>query len=229
MLWLFREFSTYEKCHVFTPVEADFPIQWNGSDSNATDAMKIIARAMHIEFDDLKLELFEERFDQVNSDLDPVFIQHEEGEATPAGVYWDKNDEGKFEIGLERKNLEHPDVVVATLAHELCHVKLLGEKRIEENNEPLTDLTTIFFGFGIFTANVCFRFHKSYDRWGYERLGYLEQDQWSYALALFAYLRNEENENWSQFLSPNIKKDFDIALKYMMQNKDELFNFDKNG
>lgn len=41
---------------------------------------------------------------------------------------FDKNNEGKYDILVEKKNLNDPENLVATLAHEFSHIKLLGEK-----------------------------------------------------------------------------------------------------
>jgi hypothetical protein len=65
--------------------------------------------------------------------------------------------------------------------------------REEADMEPLNDLLIVFLGFGIFTANAAFRFEtvsggKSHG-WSARRLGYLSQEQFGYALALFAYER----------------------------------------
>lgn len=94
--------------------------------------------------------------------------------------------------------------MVATLAHEIAHIKLLGEERMEINNEPLTDLTTIIFGLGIFNANIAFRTFKDFNSKGWSSQGYLSQKQWGYALALFAYIRGQISPEWIKHLTPNI-------------------------
>ena len=58
---------------------------------------------------------------------------------------------------MGRKWLDEPENMVAVLAHEIAHIKLPGESRMEENDERITDLTTIFFGLGIFNANAAFQ------------------------------------------------------------------------
>ncbi|MEX0966516.1 MAG: hypothetical protein WD077_04710 [Bacteroidia bacterium] len=133
---------------------------------------------------------------------------------------------GKYHIALDRGNLQRPEILVATIAHELAHVKLLGEKKLETNDEYLTDLTTVFFGLGIFNANSCFQFYQSGARWGYNQLGYLRQEEWAYALALLAFMREEQNPEWSNFLCTSIKSDFKKSLKYIFENKNQIFNFD---
>jgi hypothetical protein len=75
--------------------------------------------------------------------------------------------------------------------------------------EPLNDLLTVFLGFGVFTANAAFRFEQHQDGrsqgWSARRLGYLSEEQFGYALARFAYEREDAKPKWPSFLSTNIR------------------------
>jgi hypothetical protein len=113
-------------------------------------------------------------------------------------------------------------VLVATMAHELCHVHLLGDGRIsrtEEDHEPLTDLLTVFMGFGIFGANASFREKGWSDGrmygWSAAKLGYLHQDTWGYAMAAFAHLRGERRPNWAKHLRPDVRRAFRQSEAYL--------------
>jgi hypothetical protein len=112
---------------------------------------------------------------------------------------------------------------VATLAHEFSHIKLLGEKRLDLNDEHLTDLTPVVFGLGIFNANSAFKDFKSFDGYGHNSLGYLKQREWGYALALYAYFRYEENPGWLKFVTPNIRSDFKKSMEFINANTDKIF------
>jgi len=54
--------------------------------------------------------------------------------------------------------------------------------------EPLTDLLTVFLGFGVFTANAAFRIEQHQDGrsqgWSARRQGYLSEEEFGYALAV---------------------------------------------
>src|SRR5258708_16168780 len=93
--------------------------------------------------------------------------------------------------------------LIATIAHELAHIKLLGEERMSKNNEPLTDLTTIIFGLGIFGANSAATFQTGKFSWSHGRQGYLSQMDWGYALGVFAHIRGENFTDWSKYLTLN--------------------------
>src|SRR3984893_2169346 len=87
------------------------------------------------------------------SDAGKIWLVNEAGQYLPhaAGTY--EEGKRKFVIRLDESGLHDPMGLVGTMAHELAHVRLLGESRImreEFDHELLTDLTTVAFGLGIF-------------------------------------------------------------------------------
>jgi hypothetical protein len=105
--------------------------------------------------------------------------------------------------------------MVATLAHELAHIKLFGEGRLTENDEQLTELTTIIFGLGIFNANASFTTFRDFRSQGWQKQGYLTQMDWGYALALFARLRQQTDPAWAEHLCKNVRSDFLKSQLYL--------------
>jgi len=104
--------------------------------------------------------------------------------------------------------LSDSPALVATLAHELAHVLLLGDRRIPPDDphmEPLTDLCTVFKGMGIFTANTAFRFDQGQSGWEARRQDYLPEEMFGYAMARFAHLRGEEKPLWERHLCVNVR------------------------
>ena len=117
--------------------------------------------------------------------------------------------------------------LVATVAHELGHVRLLGEGRVHsgyEDHESLTDLLTVFLGLGVFTANTVFSFRQWTDAfsqgWQTERRGYMTEEMFGYALALFAWVRGESNPAWSQHLGGSVSAYFKRGHKYLEKTGD---------
>jgi len=95
--------------------------------------------------------------------------------------------------------------MVATMSHELAHVLLLGDKRISremDRMEPLTDLMTVFSGFGVFTSNAA---HVHGYSGAQSALGYLSQREFGYGLAVFARERDEPNPSWARELTKNVR------------------------
>jgi hypothetical protein len=113
---------------------------------------------------------------------------------------------------------------VATLAHELGHVLLLGDGRItaeREDHEPLTDLLTVFFGVGIFAANAALEYTRELrGKYGYSltsRLGYLTEPMYGYGLACYRWLRAETDPAWARCLDTNPRGYLNRGLRYLKQ------------
>lgn len=121
-------------------------------------------------------------------------------------------------------NLDDPVALVGTMAHELGHVHLLGHGRVSEDaedHEPLTDLLTVFFGMGVFTANSVIR--ENYwsagqvSGWSMGRRGYLGMHQYGYAFARFARARSEDGSDWSRELRLDVRTAFRDAMRFLAQ------------
>lgn len=227
-LWLATQFghdniATKPMLH---PTPEHFPIRYNGSKESLIKTAEIVAGQMEIDIDDINLDSYEQNIQEFSGDFGHRMwtqVDKESDETLAAGLYFGKNEHGKYDIFIERKNLSDPETLVATLAHEFSHIKILGEKRLDYNDEQLTDLTPVVFGLGIFNANSAFKEHKSFDSYGHNSTGYLKQREWGYALALYAYFRQEKNSDWIKYLTPNIKSDFKKSMDYINANKDKVF------
>ena len=113
--------------------------------------------------------------------------------------------------------------IFGTLIHEFCHIKLLGENRISVYQRPdhefLTDLLTIFWGFGVISANEAFysrgEYYEQFMLNYSESRGYLPLEVWAYGLALYAILRGESYIDWPNALGKEIRPLFDSCLDYL--------------
>ena len=149
----------------------------------------------------------------------PEYTYRSEG---PAGLHFGGNEEERPLIGVKQSLLEDPLLVVATLAHELGHVILLGGGHLRhdsEDMEPMTDLVTVYLGLGIFNANAARRFLQFQDQrragWSMNRLGYLPEEVFAYALARFAKDRGETRPAWAAHLSTNLKVYFRKSAEWL--------------
>ena len=221
--WLTHTFGGdhLKSVKVLTPEYKDFPIRYDGSSKAAAQTLAIVANQMQLNPEEIELTIYEEGAQEISTGGafgNRLFTKQIDGEKYTGGLYWGKNEEdNKYHIGIEASKLKNPLSSVATLAHEMAHIKLLGEGRIKENNEPLTDLVTIVFGLGIFNANAAFQYNSGFDQWGWSKLGYLSQMEWGYALALFANIRGEEKPEWLSYINKNIKKDFSKNQQFLKQ------------
>lgn len=153
-------------------------------------------------------------------DIDPgrILLSLEEGGAsydignTPLGTYIRHFDfeQGKTGSIITYISYMHqsPYAPTATLAHELAHVKLLGEGRISqksEEHEYLTDLCTVFFGYGLVECNSYYEKNEIYlDGTSYSTVyqggGYLSPEIWAYALALYCRLKGLEFASYAEYV-----------------------------
>lgn len=206
---------------VLLPHHSCFPIKYNGDEQTAFDTLKIVASQMEVPFEDITLEFYDENVKEISTGSpfgQGIYLKGEKDKSDAAGFYFGKNENGKYSIFLIRSKLKQPENMVATLAHEIAHIKLLGENRIEKNDEKLTDLTTVLFGLGIFNANAAFQTYRGVDYRGWRKMGYLTQMEWGYALSLFAYIRGEKIPEWINHLTLNIKGDFIQGQNFIESN-----------
>jgi hypothetical protein len=75
----------------------------------------------------------------------------------------------------------------------------------------LTDLTAVFFGFGVFMANAPRHWHSDLTYWPgstLRRPEYMTVPMYGYALALIAQVRFETNPSWVGHLRGSARAEF---------------------
>jgi hypothetical protein len=95
-----------------------------------------------------------------------------------------------------------PMRLIAVVAHELGHQRLLGEGRLDSDradHEPLTDLAAVHFGMGIFDANAASDFTQGSAGWRRQTLGYLTEPMDGYALACYTRARGDAGPAWAMW------------------------------
>lgn len=225
MIWLINQYGESKLVDKITllPIEQCFPFNFDGTELVASKVTSIVSLQMDIPFENIAISFYDNQLLEFKGDLgNSIFTEQYQNEIYASGLYQGKNKKDNFSIGLDRGLLKQPEKIIATIAHELAHIKLLGEGRLKENDEYLTDLVTVFFGLGIFNANAAAQFYSDGNSWGYSKQGYLIQQEWGYALALYAFIRQEENPSWLQYLSTNIKSDFIKSQNFIFNNIDKV-------
>ena len=222
MEWLLEEFGcdAFRAVAVILPTDEFFPDEYAGDEDDAWSLVKRVCGYMDVDPDRIKLEFFDDQYGELHKI--GCFEASYDG---ASGLY--QKRKGKFVVSLATSQLADPMSLVATIAHELGHVRLLGEERVDDDcddHEPLTDLLTVFFGLGIFTANSAFNFEQwtntSYQGWRTERKGYLSEEMLGYALALFAMMRGEHNPAWSRYLGGSVITYFKNGQRYLQKTGD---------
>jgi hypothetical protein len=211
------------EANLVLPDAEHFPDPYDKSESAAEKMLCRICDYMKVDRSQIDLEIFPDETEELKEML-PYWKGSHNG---CAGLYVHPDDEShRMVVALRSSQLDDPMALVATLAHELGHVILLGGGLMEhsvKDMEPMTDLLTVFLGFGIFNANCAARLTKwQNDRkqgWSMQRLGYLPEEIYGYALARFAYERGERRPEWTKHLSTNVRSYFKKSEAWLEHNE----------
>jgi len=198
---------------ILVPHYTDFPIRYDGNESTAWDTLHILTGQMGVSSKDITLDIYEGERTGIGGNQTIYLGNYKNVNPTEMDIS-QKQEDGKYHIGIEKKFLTDPEGLVAWLAHDLARIRLTEHPQPEES-KMLADLATVVFGIGVFNANASYREKQTLDSWGYQRVGYLKQREWGYALALFAQLREEKDPAWAKHLTPNIRSDFSKSQAYL--------------
>jgi hypothetical protein len=212
LYWFTTQFG-YDPVQRRTLVPPDFvPAGYTGTDDDIRRLFALACPAMGTSTDRVALRFVGEPA------LDPEayrYVVHRESFA--AGVFL--NEESGYVIELDREIARDPQMIAATIAHELGHVRLNGDKGVDpagEDAERLTDLVTVFFGFGVFNANAAYRISEANSRKSIRRLGYMDQRMFGYALACYARMRQSpRNSPWAEYLDEAPREAMKYGLEYL--------------
>jgi hypothetical protein len=208
-----------------TPDKEYFDNDFTGTEDDAMFILERLTSIMHINAWEIELKFFSDSPTEFSDGIIATPQEKLKGSwAAKPGEYVDKGF-GHKEIWIELEQLKNTIGLIATMSHQLAHYKLIGEYRMEEKDEHLTDLTAITFGFGIFKGNSYFQFSHwrsgSRSGWDMQRSGYLPEQVIAYAMAWLAHYRNEDLL-WKQYLNKTMKKYFDQSYEYIERNKDTI-------
>jgi len=184
-----------------------------------------VAKLMGIEPVDIILEFYGSVGKKIDVSETAFSATSSESTNEPAGLYFGKDENGKYHVSISSGSCSSAEKLIPTLAHEFGHIKLLGDDKLKIDNEDLTDMVPLFFGLGVFSANSTFNFVTGKGGWAYSTLGYLSQMDWGYLLALYAFVRDEHETQtpWFKFLNINTKKDFKLSLAFIQDHKENIF------
>lgn len=205
-----------------TPDKKYFDRDFKGTEADIEYLLVRMTEIMHIDPWEIQLMFYSNRPTKLSEGI--VATPQEKlkgGWKTSSGEYVNRGL-GQKEIWIEMGLMNDPIGLIATMSHELAHYKLLGEYRMLENDELLTDLTAIVFGFGIFKGNSYFRFNQwmnnTHQGWQMKKSGYLPEQVIAYAMAWLANYRNEDI-SWKKHLNKTMLKYFDTCYKYLSNEK----------
>ena len=204
---------------VVLPAAEHFPDHYDKTAAAAEQLFCRVCAFMQVDRSCIELEMFPDETEDLRKIL-PSW--HSSSGESAAGLYVHPTKEGIHEEGMNEGSrmvvalksslLKDPLSLVATAAHELGHVILLGGGLMERDtpdHEPMTDLLTVYLGFGIFTANSAARFKQYQEErrigWSMQRLGYPE--------------REEDTAAWTKHLSTNVRTYFKRSREWLKKNR----------
>jgi hypothetical protein len=216
--WLTAEFGSDALCGpIILPTDEFFPGVYRGSIANVKRVVEMVRSRMGVAADSYVVEL-------ADTDEEPVLPGYRRTSGA-AGEY--RRESGHGVISISMRQAKAPMALVATIAHEFGHHRLIGEGRVEpgrKDHEPLTDLTSVFFGLGIFAANAALDFSatsrlgsdgQALVGWRSTRLGYLTEPMYGYALACWSVRRGDRGADWQRYLDTNPKAFLRKGLRYL--------------
>ena len=218
---------------VITPTAEDFPDPYDKT--SAASVERLLGRVcsyMRVDRSGLEFEIFPDETEELREIL--PYWRGGSGKHA-AGLYIhamqervseeDGNEHGRTVVAIRSSQLKDPVSLVATIAHELGHLILLGRGLMSPktpDHEPMTDLLTVFLGLGIFNANSANRFKQYQDErhqgWSMQHLGYLTEEIFGYALAKFCVERGEDRVGWERHLCTNVRSYFNRSRRWLAKN-----------
>ena len=170
--------KTFLRAPLVEATDAFFPDRWSPDPAGVRRLILRVMRYAEMKSHRIALEVFE-------GDPRPVFgntgrVHGFEHESDTVAWFAGMDDDGTCNFGVRKDHLDQQGALAAILCHEVAHAYRarhgLGYSTHEEE-ESLTDLTTVYLGFGLLTANLAsWRRSKAHPE-------YLTQQAFSFLLA----------------------------------------------
>jgi len=204
------------------PTKEFFPERYAGDHASAMIVFQRIKELMGM--GDWHCEFVQRRSEEqeLKADLSRSGVLGQTSSQGAAGTFFSPPEKNVV-ITYSASLLRDPEGLVATLSHELCHY-LLAVVREEppctwKDLEPLTDLSAVLEGFGIFLCNSAFKFEQwtgvSTQGWSAKRSGYLNEAELGFALAISCVRNRLDVKIAARSLRPNPRQVFRDALDYV--------------
>ena len=212
--WIAQQFGIERlRDELVLPNDDFIPDQYKGTEDDVRRLFKQVCEYMGVDPDRVDLRFYKVGDRRALTPLD--------GWAWTVGLYQERD--GRAVIQVEESQFGEPLSLVATFAHELAHVLLLGEHHLkgdEEDGERVTDLLAVFLGYGVFMANSASPanvFLGLLEGRESSRVGYLNDNELAYALAIVAWLHYEDKPAWANLLRPNVRDPMLEGIRWLTE------------
>ncbi len=227
LLWLAELFTpeVSRSLVTVTPDKQYFDRNFTGTEEDADYILQQAASIMGIKPWEIQLRYFSDQPTRFGEGI--TATPSEKLKGGWSGKSSDLHDKGfgNKEIWIEMGQLHDPLSLIASISVELAKYKLTSEYNIEDDVNLLADLTSLFFGFGIFRANSYFKFAQwhgnTHHGWQMQKRGGLPEPIIAYVMAWLAYYRNEDVA-WKHYLNRTVRKYFERSFDYIEKNADSM-------
>ncbi len=186
-----RGFATFVAAPLLEPRPEHFPDRWRPDAIGVRRLARRLLSYADLGGLDVEVELYQNDIDieRIDARGRATSFSHQGAAAWFAGI-----EDGTCLFGADVRQLSTPDSFAGTMAHEVAHA-YRRRHRLEvsdhDREEKLTDLTTVYLGFGLLTTNSAYRYRQSGDvngrsatlEWSHQRGGYLSPQAMSFLLA----------------------------------------------
>ena len=210
--WLLEQLGARRllDAQMIEPTDEFFPGEYRGTPADAEVMYRRVCKFMGVNPAEMELEVL------------PA------DDMPSAGGHYDRTEPTKKPaLRVSDAKIVDPEALVATLAHEVAHHILLGGGLMtgeEPDHELTTDLLPCVLGLGIFTANSTVRTaggsSGTWHWWSFQRNGYMPSQGIGYALAIFAWLRDERSPKWKRHLRLDAREPLVAGLRYLRRTSD---------
>lgn len=222
--WLTRHIGreVFTDNPIILPTREFFPFAIGTTKESVRKLLNKVCVYMNADPSLVDLELFQNQ--------EPLWLINDGGNYIPTGAAGTFHQQhGRTVIRIEATELENLSALVGTIAHELSHLRLMGQGKMigyEFDNELVTDLTVVFHGLGIFVGNSPRNSDSQYTTWPGSDLRcreYMTLPMFGYSLAHAAWHRREHKPAWAKFLSYELRGCFKLGLRYLETTGDSEF------
>jgi hypothetical protein len=228
LLECFGGFSAFRETLIVLPTHEHFPINRGDGHEFAVQVFDLVRAHARMQEWPCRLQTHEDPLD-VSEILAGMPHHGAPVEGAAAGTFSVDPERREYVITYSVKQLLSAQSLIATFAHELAHALLstapTEQPGGEEAFEPVTDLGAVFLGFGVFLANSSFQFEQFQQGamigWGASGMGYLDEAQLSYALAICVSLLGADPEPIAVHLKTNPKVYMGTALEHIAIHHEE--------
>lgn len=227
--WLYKHFRWLEihlparvapERPLILPTKTFYPDKFTRDHASAEEVFNRTKKLLEMQEWSCVLLPDDDETGEINETLRRAGVFGESSRKRAAGTF---STSDSVEITYSTNLSKDPIGLVATFAHELSHYLLATVKETPpagwDELEPLTDLTAVVEGFGIFLCNSAFAFSGWSDGisqgWSTSQQGYLSDSELAFCLGIFCVRNRIDPKLAAQFLKPNPREVFADSLDYI--------------